>query len=219
MHNRVLVLRPQADTIENCAIHRGEAVSRLFIAMEVPHPFKAAIRDLQSGLPNARWLNVDGLHMTLAFVGEADDTLQHRIETGLSTVCATEFGMEMRGVGRFPPRGAPRVLWVGAAPEAEIVTLANAVRSTLGNIGLAVDRRAFLPHVTVARFRQRPPVAALKTYLAANADFRTGKANIAAFHLFSSELQPDGARYTIEKTFLLTRTPRENGARRYPNRN
>ena len=73
-----------------------------------------------------------------------------------------------------------------------------------------MERRGFLPHITIARFRQRPPGAELKRYLAANAGFRTAPSDIECFHLFSSELHPTGARYTIEKTFPLTPVAREN---------
>ena len=182
---------------------------RLFVAIELPDPLKTAIRELQSGLPNARWLNADGLHLTLAFIGDVDDETQHRIGAGLNNVRATEFSMDLRRLGHFPPRGAPRVLWVGAAPEVSIVALAEVVRSTLRNIGLAIEHRKFLPHVTIARFRQRPPGAEFRRFLAENGGLRTSLANIASFHLFSSTLQSAGAYYRIEQSFPLAGVPRE----------
>lgn len=185
----------------------GEAVPRLFVAIRLPDPFKAAVRKLQCGLPNARWLNADGLHLTLAFIGDAGDSTQHRIETGLNTVSAPEFGMKLFGIGQFPPRGAPRVLWAGVEAKTAAVALAEAVRNALSHVGPVIGRRAFLPHITIARFRRPPPRAELARYLAANERFQTGQANIESFHLFSSDLRPDGARYTIEKTFPLTGAP------------
>ena len=182
---------------------------RLFVAIRLPDPFKEAVRALQSGLPSARWLKAGGLHLTVAFVGDVDDRTHLRVETGLDIVSTPAFSMELRGLGRFPPRGAPRVLWVGVAPQPGVAALADAVRSALRNIGMLTERRKFLPHITIARFRQRPEGAEVQRYLAANEHFRTGQTNIASFHLFSSELRPDGARYTIEKTFPLTRAPRQ----------
>ena len=191
------------DTIDGSVTFHGNAVPRLFVAVGLPDSFKAAVRQLQSGLPNARWVQADSLHLTLAFIGDVNEGTQRGIEAGLNSVSAPALDLNISGLGRFPPRGAPRVLWVGIAPEAGIAVLAQAVRSTLENIGMPGERREFRPHVTVARFRQRAPAAELERYLAANKHFRTGQARFASFHLFSSELRPGGARYTIERSFPL----------------
>ena len=177
---------------------------RLFVALQLPEPLAQAVRELQSGLRDARWLTEDGLHLTLAFIGEVDGSARHRIETALGSVTAPALRMELHGLGCFPPRGAPRVLWTGASPKTELVSLAQAMRRALGRAGLAPERRRFMPHVTIARFRRPPPDAELARYLGARSLFRTTPADVASFHLFSSVLRTSGARYTIETTFSLT---------------
>ena len=122
---------------------------------------------LQSGLRNARWLTEDGLHLTLAFIGEVDGSMQPRIEAALAGVTAPALRAELHGIGCFPPRGAPRVLWIGASPKSELVLLAQAVRRALGRAGLTLERRRFMPHVTIARFRRPPPPAELERYFGA----------------------------------------------------
>ena len=181
---------------------------RLFVALHLPAPLKQGIRELQSGLRNARWLTEDGLHLTLAFIGEVDGSAQRRIEATLANVAAPALRMELHRLGCFPPRGAPRVLWTGASPKAELVSLARMVRHALGHAGVTLERRQFVPHVTIARFRRPPPPAELESYLRARSAFRTPRVDVASFHLFNSMLRSSGARYTIETTIALTGAPR-----------
>lgn len=176
---------------------------RLFVALQLPGPLRQAVDDLQSGLRSARWLQEDALHLTLAFIGEIDGSAQHRIEAALAGVTARRLRMELHGLGCFPPRGAPRVLWIGASPKAELVALSRAVRHALGRAGLVPERRRFMPHVTIARFRHPPSPAELEGYLGAHSLFRTAPAGVASFHLYSSVLRTSGARYTIETAFPL----------------
>ena len=184
-------------------------MTRLFVALRLPDPLRQAVGELQSRLRSARWLKEDGLHLTLAFIGAIDRLAQGRIETALGTVTAPSLRMELHGLGCFPPRGDPRVLWTGASPKTELISLAQAVRRSLGSAGFTPERRNFIPHVTIARFRHPPPRTELERYLGANALFRTSEVDVASFHLFSSELRHSGAQYTIEATFPLRSAPRE----------
>ena len=181
---------------------------RLFVALDLPPELKAAARSLQSGLRNARWLDEDALHLTLAFIGEVDGPVVERIEDALAEVEADSIPLELYGLGCSPGRGAPRVLWTGASPKAELAALANAVARALRRAGVALKRRRFNPHVSLVRFRRPPPAVDLARYLAFHSLFRSPVCEVSEFHLYSSILHPSGARYTIEATFPLER----NGA-------
>ena len=176
---------------------------RLFVALQLPEPLRQAVGELQLGQRNARWLDEDDLHLTLAFLGEVDGSAQHGIEGALDTVAAPALRIALHGLGCFPPRGAPRVLWTGASPRAGLTSLARSVRRALERAGSTPERRKFTPHVTIARFRGPPSRTELERYLAAHSLFRTAEADVASFHLVSSVLRSSGARYTIETTFPL----------------
>lgn len=176
---------------------------RLFVALDLPPELKAAARSLQSGLRNARWLDDDGLHLTLAFIGEVDGPAVERVEDALAEVEAEPIQVELQGLGCFPGRGAPRVLWTGAAPKAELSALADAMTRALRRAGVVLKRRRFTPHVSLVRFRRPPPRVDLERYLAAHSLFRSPASEVASFHLYSSILHPSGARYTIEASFPL----------------
>jgi 2'-5' RNA ligase len=45
---------------------------RLFVALDPPESVKDSLADLQTGLPEARWTDIDHLHLTLRFIGEVD---------------------------------------------------------------------------------------------------------------------------------------------------
>ena len=181
---------------------------RLFVALQLPDSLEQDVGALQSGLRSARWLSEDALHLTLAFIGEVDGSAVRRIEAALGTVTAPVLRMELHGLGCFPPRGAPRVLWTGASPKDELVALAGTVRRALGRAGVTPARRKFMPHVTIARFRRPPSPGEMERYLVSRSLFRTPPVEVAAFHLFSSVLRPSGARYTIEATIPLTEASR-----------
>ena len=178
-------------------------VTRLFVALEMPGPLRAALAGLQSSLPGARWVQAEGMHLTLAFIGEVDDARRQAVESALKSVAGAPFSLCLGGLARYPRRGPPRVLWSGAAPEREIAALADAIRAALEGVGLALERRPFRAHVTLARFRRPPPRADLERYLDRHSAFATPPADIDSFHLYSSHLQSTGARYRKEATFPL----------------
>lgn len=178
---------------------------RLFVALELPEVLKRAIDGLQEGLRDARWLDADALHLTLAFIGEVDPSAQRRIEEALDRVEAPALDLDLHGLGHFPHRGPPRVLWTGASPAPELGRLAASVRRELAHAGYPPERRKFAPHITFARFRRPPPVPALQDYLGTRALFRTPAVPVASFRLLSSVLQPSGARYAVEADYPLAR--------------
>ena len=90
------------DTIDGSVTFHGNAVPRLFVAVGLPDSFKAAVRQLQSGLPNARWVQADSLHLTLAFIGDVNEGTQRGIEAGLNSVSAPALDLNISGLGRFP---------------------------------------------------------------------------------------------------------------------
>ena len=97
---------------------------RLFVACEVAAPVKTAAAALIEELaqrasrlaPSSRitWLTADRLHVTVRFIGFVDDTRAASIRAALSDALpVSAFDLVVSGVGAFPPKGPPRVLWAG----------------------------------------------------------------------------------------------------------
>jgi len=177
---------------------------RLFVAIDLPAPVKERLTELCYGLPGAKWMPPEQLHLTLRFIGEVDGGLYREIRSALAEIATPPFTMGLKGLGCFPPRKQPRVLWVGIHPIAEpLLRLRNRLESTLVRLGLEPEHRKFAPHITLARLRETP-LPRLANFLAGNGLFAAAPFPVKEFHLYSSVLSPKGAIHTVEESYPLT---------------
>ena len=86
---------------------------RLFVALDLPAAVKRSLEPLGKGLGDVRWLLPEQQHLTLRFIGDVDNGAMHDVVEALATVPARPFQLMLKGLGHFPPRGEPRVLWGG----------------------------------------------------------------------------------------------------------
>jgi 2'-5' RNA ligase len=178
-------------------------MARLFVAIDLPENARERIANLCTGVRGARWVRFEQLHLTLRFIGDATDRQFHAIEEALSCVRGTPFEIRLVGVGHFPPRGRPRVLWVGIEPSSELLALQESVERNLQKAGIAPERRKFHPHITVARLRDGASAQDIIPFLSANGMFALESFTVNEFRLYSSILRPEGAVHTIEAEYPL----------------
>ena len=176
---------------------------RLFIAIDFPEDIRQQLARLCYGLPGARWVEENQLHLTLRFIGEVDGSLFRDIKDGLTSIKRQRFHLVLKGLGYFPPRKNPRVLWVGVDKNDPLLQLRNKIESILVRLGVPAEERKFSPHVTLARFREPAPLGRLTSYLSGNNLFGTKPFLIADFHLYSSHLTPKGALHSREASYPL----------------
>jgi RNA 2',3'-cyclic 3'-phosphodiesterase len=176
---------------------------RLFVALDLPATIKADLTSLVGNLPDTRWADDDQLHLTLRFIGEVDGGTARDIMEALATVPARPIELLLKGVGHFPPRGEPKVLWVGVERSEELVAFKRRIDSALRDTGLAAEGRKFSPHVTIARFRQPPPYNRFAAYLARHSLYRSAPFWVSDFALYSSWLRPEGALHRLEARYEL----------------
>lgn len=175
---------------------------RLFIAIDIPETIRRDIAGLGRSLARSRQVPDDQLHLTLKFIGETEGGLALDIQEKLQEVRRPPFSLCLKGVGVFPPRGAPRILWAGIEPHENIVALRNAVERTLAEIDIPREKQKFSPHLTLARLKDCP-LRRLQEFLAGNALLRTKDFQVENFHLYSSRLTKSGAIHTILRTYPL----------------
>jgi 2'-5' RNA ligase len=175
---------------------------RLFVAIDLPDEIKAEVTVLCSNVPGARWVPREQLHLTMRFIGEVDGGVFREIGEVLTDIKGTPFDLRLMKMGYFPPRGMPRVLWVGIEPEKETVVLRNRIESCLVRMGIEPEKRKFTPHITLARLNETP-VDRLTRYLAGNGMYASAPFTVNEFHLYSSFLTPKGAHHKIEGTYPL----------------
>ncbi len=180
---------------------------RLFVAVDLPESVKNSINSICGALPDARWVDVSQLHLTLRFIGEVDDGTFDSIKNSLAEITETRFSLTLRGLGCFPPKRPPRVLWVGIEDNETLIRLAEKVEQTLvRKNGIEPEQRKFSPHITIARFRETS-LSKVADYLARNGSFRTETFPVDAFYLYSSTLTPKGAIHRREAVYALHLNP------------
>ena len=176
---------------------------RLFVALPLPDRVLRSLEPLARGLGDVRWLTPDQQHLTLRFIGELDQGRLDEVAEALALVEGVPLELRLEGLGHFPPRGEPRVLWVGVAKNPELAGLKRRIDRALAAAGLPAENRKFAPHVTLARIRGPLSQDRLATYLMRHSLYRSEPFAVSDFHLFSSWLKPYGAEYQIEASYEL----------------
>ncbi|MDH5750178.1 MAG: RNA 2',3'-cyclic phosphodiesterase [Rhodospirillales bacterium] len=167
---------------------------RLFIGLSLPGPVRERLQSLQSGLPGARWVKPENLHMTLRFIGEVADDAADDLDAALAGVTAPAFEFRLKGLDTFGSARKLRSLWLGAEPPEPLVHLHAKIETVTQRTGFAAEGRKFKPHVTLARFNGGRP-ARLGDYLHAHAGFEAVPVPVDVFTLFRSHLGHGGSHY------------------------
>ena len=176
---------------------------RLFVALDLPEDIKRSLEPLARGLGDVRWMGADQQHLTLRFLGEVDNGWERDAAEALTLVPGVPFELRLKGIGHFPLRGEPRVLWVGVEKSPELQGLKRRIDRVLKVAGLAPDPRKYAPHVTLARIRGPLSPVGVGTYLMRHSLYRSAPFAVSSFHLYSSWLRPEGAEYQIEASYEL----------------
>ena len=171
---------------------------RLFIALPLPDAVRESLADLADGLPGARWVSADNLHLTLRFLGELDGGEAADVDAALAGLRMPAFHLDLAGLSHFGDGRKLRALWVGCDANPELGRLQAKIESAVVRAGQPPEGRKFKPHVTLARFKIGPPVDKMQAYLTARALFRLPPFAVTHFTLFSSFLGHEGAIYRAE---------------------
>lgn len=175
---------------------------RLFVGLDLSDAARDALFALTGGADGARWLDPDSYHLTLAFIGEVDGHVAEDIDASLGRVAEPAFSLTFRGMGTFGSGARMRALWVGVEPNPALDALQARVAGALHRAGVRLERRRFVPHVTLARFREADRVDPGRV-LATHSLFRWGPEPVDRFCLFESQRGPDGAHYTVLRDYPL----------------
>lgn len=187
---------------------------RLFLAINLPASVRRDIRAATAPMRDAtdqhtvKWLDDDHLHITLKFLGEQPDASVGPLRAALDAAVSphTAFSLDVGGLGAFPNLHAPRVVWMGVTPDPKLELLQHDVERACAALGYPLDARAFRPHVTLGRTRDRVARDDARA-IAAAARAVTFKAVAPArsVDLMQSELGPRGARHTVVAALPLAR--------------
>jgi len=139
---------------------------RAFIALALPPAVTDFLKRVQDCLVKegvrARWVRPEGMHLTLKFLGGLPPEKMDDLAAAVDAVVRSYTPLELtaQGLGGFPNRSRPRVLWVGIGGQsARLADLQRHLESALMPLGWLAEKRPFRGHLTLARAKGRRPLA------------------------------------------------------------
>jgi RNA 2',3'-cyclic 3'-phosphodiesterase len=174
---------------------------RLFVAIRPPEDVRDLLVDAMDDSADFRWQLDEQLHLTLRFVGEVDRPIAEDLAAALAAIRSAPFQVRVSGTGRFEQRSSG-ALWAGVEPKAPVAALAAKVERACQAVGLAPERRAFHPHITLARWKGRRS-REVADFLDRTRGLASEPFEVDRFMLFESRLSRHGAHYEEVAAYAL----------------
>lgn len=183
---------------------------RLFAAIPVPDSVKQQARMMRnvlgSTMVNVKWIEYKNYHLTLKFLGEVKEEKLSDISKNLFLAADSSpaFNLSAGGIGFFPDKTRPRVIWMGIKGEiSKAEFLGERVDAYLSSLGFQQEKDHRF-HLTLGRFRSDSNVHDLLKKVEEMPEREKLTAfKVEKFHLMQSILSPGGPEYLILDTFTL----------------
>ncbi len=181
---------------------------RLFAGLDLPAEVVRNLERLLAELrPTARiqWSPPANLHITTKFIGEWPEERLEELQAVLGGLPPrAAIPVHIRRVGFFPNPHAPRIFWCGV-DAAELDRLAGETDRATGTLGIEMEKRAFAPHLTLARIKERIDLQPLLEKIAGLPSPEFGSFEARSFFLYRSKPGPKGSVYTKLAEFPLSK--------------
>jgi len=174
---------------------------RLFVAIRPPEPIRDLLVDAMDDSADFRWQSDEQLHITLRFIGEVERPLANDLASAFTRIRAEPFQLSITGVGRFEQRSGG-ALWAAVEPKAPLAALAAKVERVCQENAVEPERRAYHPHITLARWKGRR-TREVQDFLERRRDLSSEPFPVTEFILFESQLSRHGAHYEPVATYPL----------------
>lgn len=173
---------------------------RLFAAIDLPEATQVFLANLDPKIRGVRWAEAAQMHLTLGFFGDVTNDVDLALRKKLRAIEFGAFFLPITGMGTFPARGAPKIIWVGVgSAHPHLFQIYKRVQEAALAAGIEPDLRPWHPHISLARCREVASPS-IRKFLQSNTDLDAGMVRIEAFHLYSSKLTPGGPIHTLELT-------------------
>ncbi len=180
---------------------------RTFIAVDFPPETLTKITKIigyfktQTPMDALKWVSAENLHLTIKFIGDIpeDKLAQVKMVIKKSLVDKHPFKIGVGGLGMFPNKHNPRVIWLGVTYDQTLRDIHHVLNHSLKSTGIEPDNRDYSPHLTIARIRQRAREETRQEIGATLSKFKIdslGEIKINEIILYQSELTRNGPIYT-----------------------
>lgn len=175
---------------------------RAFIAVDLSDEARAVLADVSETLAReapegaVKWVQPQRMHLTLRFLGNTPRDELDQLAVALDVVALQHapFRLNLGALGCFPNERRPRVIWVGVEGHVgRAEALHASIEETLEPLGWERDEKAFRPHLTLGRVKERGAAVALPW----GKGVAPAAIDVSEIVLFESQLQPGGPRYTV----------------------
>ena len=174
---------------------------RLFVAIRPPEEIRDLLVDAMDHGADFRWQSEEQLHLTLRFIGEVDRPVAEDIAAALRDLRSPSLELRVHGTGRFEQRSSG-ALWAGVEPKEPVAALAAKIERVCQSAGLEPERRAFHPHITLARWKGRRS-REVADFIEQTRGLASGPFQVERFILFESRLSRHGAHYEEVASYAL----------------
>jgi len=185
---------------QHVAIQVSEPV-RVFLNIDIENrallsQISETQRKLDTSSAKMKLVEIENIHFTLRFLGDTSLTRIDQIESCLSKIKIEPFEIVVRGVGAFPTKRRPRVIWIGVTQNANRISdLKIEIDSHLEEVGYRVEKTKFIPHATIARVRYIKDAEKLASNLDDLTNQPIGSMTVSKFNMKKSTLTPSGPIY------------------------
>ncbi|HLZ81222.1 MAG TPA: RNA 2',3'-cyclic phosphodiesterase [Ktedonobacteraceae bacterium] len=189
-------------------------MTRTFIALALDESLQlyldGIMHRMARELPDLRWVDSRGMHLTLAFLGELNDQqVSEAINaTELAARTVSPFVYRLSHPGIFGSPDRPRIIWIGVDESSgTLINLHQQLNQELERHGFAIDTRPFSPHLTLSRVKAPLKVEEQQSLrrILAGKDFQSASPICYVQHIsvMKSELSRTGASYTCLRNVSL----------------
>ena len=175
---------------------------RLFVGIALPLDIRERLTMVSAGLPGARWISPDNLHLTLRFIGEVDEHQVDDIDQSLAAIGGPAFRLRSSGIETFGRGHQMHTLWARIDPEPGLMALQGKIEQAMIRQGQPPEGRKFTPHITLARIR-RAGETKVAQWLETYGGLTVGEISVGSFVLYRSHLGTGGAHYEVLSEYSL----------------
>lgn len=179
---------------------------RLFIAIPLSAKIKTALQNIQQTLPKGvRKQPVEQMHITLRFLGETPQAIAQKVESYLDEIRADAFTLRTNGVGIFPQKGKPKIIWVDVEKNETLMNLHQKIEEVCVKNGFEPEKPTYIPHITLGKVKKTSARDA-KSWVENEGQGINLISRIDSFILYESVFNIGGVNHKTVKKYLLRET-------------
>jgi len=174
---------------------------RLFVSIDLPEHDLKTIHSWMPKLDGWKKVSTNQMHLTLVFLGECTEQQKIQIHEQLANIIFTPFQIKVGGLGAFPNKSNPRIIWAAVQQNDQLMNLQSKISDQLNDVvDLSNNHQSFIPHITIARKKSGKGIRQVEQ-MVVQKDTSSITARIESFQLKQSILKPSGSQHEILNSY------------------